>query len=453
MKFITQIVLPIAIVMALIGGVTFLSHYAGSPSKSSQRGTALIDVGHAAGGAFDLELIGGGDDSEEGGPPIITGEINSRGYQDYWFKQASSERVEIGLQSRNSACTHVSVVQVSHGNWKEVNRLSAGVAALWIGEGHTGPIPTLAVTALAGHRLAYGQWYNGFHYPDLNDHELTVAPAGSPDKPYFCVVQLHWKADMPGPMLVRADLWSQKGDRPRRIRSLEQRVLVVPGLQVAPTWTQFKDLTAKGQRESVTFTCWSPTRSNFSVRLRDFTNHPAFAFTTEPLTEVECRNVALAQKSAVRSGYRVSVAVTESEQLDLGPFSRQIILEGEVGDKPLTVQAFGVVRGPVQVGTPAEPDIIDLGDFPSRKGSARSVPVVLQGAEDKLTVDSWTPDYLEVKLEPRPAEPGAQRWELFVRAPAGAVVGKLPGISTVFLKVQGAGSRRLRIPILGQGTQ
>jgi hypothetical protein len=452
MKFLTQIVLPVVIVMALIGGVTFLSHYAGSRSKISQRGTALIDLGHEAGGAFDLDLVGGGDGSEEDGPPIITSEINSRGYQDYWFRQASHERVEIGLQSKNSVCSHVSVMQVSHDKWKEVNRLSAGVASLRVGEGHAGPLSVLAATALGG-QLANGQWHRGGHFPELDDQGLPVSPAASPDRPNFCVVRLHWQSAMPGPMLVKADLWSQKGDHRRRIRSLEQRVLVVPGLQVAPTWTQFKDLTAKGQRESVTFTCWSPTRSNFSVKPRDFTNHSAFAFTTEPLTEIECRNVALAQKSAVRSGYRVSVAVTESEQLDLGPFSRQIILESEVGDKPLTVQAFGVVRGSVQVGTPAEPDIIDLGDFPSRKGTVKSVPVVLQGAEDKLTVDSWAPDYLEVKLEPRPAEQGAQRWELLVRAPGGAVVGKLPGTSTVFLKVQGATPRRLRIPILGQGTQ
>lgn len=453
MKFFTQVVLPIVIVMALIGGVTFLSHYAGSQPKTAKRGALPAEEDPTSAESRDLVEAGHGGDDEDG-PTIVMSELSRADQQWIWLKNVSDASLEITLKSKTAACSRVGATIVPWDHWRELNSRAAGIAAGWVGDGFVNPANVLAATARA-RPLAEGVWFHGqqWHWFDEGQAVGLAVPPGSPQSPTFAIVQLGWQGSEPGPALVRAEFWVQKGEGPRQRKSLERRVLVVPPLQAAPTWTQFKDLTAQGQRESVTFTCWSPTRSNFSVKPRDFTNHPAFACTTEPLTEVECRNVALAQKSAVRSGYRVSVAVTESEQLDLGPFSRQIILESEVGDKPLTVQAFGVVRGPVKVGTPADPDIIDLGDFPSRKGTVKSVPVVLQGAEGKLTVDSWAPDYLEVKLEPRPAEAGAQRWELFVGAPGGAVVGKLPGTSTVFLKVQGAAPRRLRIPILGRGTQ
>ncbi|MBL8800042.1 MAG: hypothetical protein JNM56_39530 [Planctomycetia bacterium] len=450
MKSFTQIVLPLVIVMALIGGVTFLAHYAGSQPRTNKRPTVVED--DAASEARDLVEVGAAD--EEDGPAIVLAELHRPGQQYCWLKNVSSAPLELTLKGKSTDCERVAAITLNAEQWQELNRQAARLGVAWVGESWQHPVNLLTATA-NGWAMTESAWFN-HQRPQTFDEPSAKAlrvPAGSPEQPAFAVVRLDWTGAEPGPSLVRAEFWVAREHGPRQRKTVERKVAVLPAIQAAPGWAQFKDLTGRGQRETVSYTCWSPTRGNLRLQARDARDHAAFACVVEPLTEVECRNVAQDQKSPVRSGCRVYVSVTESESLDLGPFSREIVLRGEADDTPVIVRAYGVVRGPVKVGTPAEPDVIDLGNFPTRKGVSRSVPVVLQGSDGKVTVDSWSPDYLGVKLDARPAEPDAQRWELTVAVPGGAAVGKLPPASTVFLKVHGATPRRLRIPVLGQGTQ
>jgi hypothetical protein len=108
-----------------------------------------------------------------------------------------------------------------------------------------------------------------------------------------------------------------------------------------------------------------------------------------------------------------------------------------------------VARGEVKVGLPQDRDQIDLGPFKANKGASKMIPLTLEDDTLELLPDVEKPAFLEVQLK----RGGANRWELEVQVPPGAVAGRLPRDSAVTLTVKGTPPRRLRIPVVGQGTQ
>jgi hypothetical protein len=206
----------------------------------------------------------------------------------------------------------------------------------------------------------------------------------------------------------------------------------------------------------VEFTCWSATRPAFPLTVREEQASGNVDCTWRPLTEAECRDFGPKHQTRVRAGYRVRVTVHERREgvpLDLGPFRRKLVVTGPVDGETASVTVAGVVRGEVALAAPENADRIDLRSFPAAAGTEKKVTLVAEEANVDMRLDSRTPNYLDVRLEPHEATDGRRRWDLFVQVPPRAVLGPLPEDAAVILRIEGAVTHRMRLPLSGQGTQ
>jgi hypothetical protein len=144
--------------------------------------------------------------------------------------------------------------------------------------------------------------------------------------------------------------------------------------------------------------------------------------------------------------------------MELGPFSRRILLTSDPGIEPTSVGVVGVVRGDITVSTD-EKGRIDLGPFLARDGITKSVRLIAHRPGMKLKferVEPEGPNHLKVKFlnEVEPLRAGGRnRWELCVEVPRGSPSGRLPDHAAVVLTIDGTSKRQIRIPVTGYATQ
>jgi hypothetical protein len=240
------------------------------------------------------------------------------------------------------------------------------------------------------------------------------------------------------------------------LSSLDAPVTFVPAVLVEPATVKIRDLTTSGQQETAEFNCWSATRSAFPLTIRDEKSGGHVVCTWKPLTDEQRLELGKTQKLPVLAGYRVSVTVHERRNdvpLDLGSLERKLLITGPPDSEPAVVTVVGRVRGEVAVQGGEDGERIDLRSFAAAKGTEKTIPLVADDANVQLRLDSWTPSYLEVRLEPRETTDGRRRWDLQVKVPPRAVIGALPPDAAVIMRVEGTTPRRLRLPLSGQGTQ
>src|SRR5262249_24765488 len=118
-------------------------------------------------------------------------------------------------------------------------------------------------------------------------------------------------------------------------------------------------------KETKEFKCWSSTRPKFSLTAKERTGDPCFACSCTPLTDQAREELGKTTNSRVLSGYVVRVTVSErlsdTVQMELGPFGRRIDLTSDSDIDPTNVLVAGVVRGDVTVETDDERGGILLG--------------------------------------------------------------------------------------------
>jgi len=416
MKWLTQIALPIAIVIAGIAGATFVSHYLGRPPDPVAPGPAQ----HAA-SAFALQPRPGTSwlPPTDGEPMDF--ELHRPGQHDFWFQQPHPQPVEVGLSAKGCGCSEVAIAV-----------LTAAEAAL--------PVEQVDLTPA-------GRWQQlkVAETPSLTLPAATAAPV-------IGVLRLSWQGRQLGPEALAFRLWTRHGNEPPASERFRHPVNFVPALQVFPTEAALPDVAAAGQAAAVEFWCWSRTRAAIPLQLKLQGGERGFACSSREATVAE--RAALPREieaSTVRGLQRVTVTLTDAAALDLGPFERRLVLTAEPAVEPAYAIVEGIVRGPVAVGAPRDRDRVDLGAFAARKGTQRLIPLEAEQAGLTLQVLAVTPAFLDVKLEALPAAAGRPRWQLAVAVPAGAAAGRLPPNSGVLLRLPD--QRRLRIPVTGQATQ
>jgi hypothetical protein len=417
MKYLTQVVAPILIVVGIIGGITFVVQYSGlgkpAPNRPDPGTVSADDLLH-----FSQRKAQWGDDDPDYAAEF---EVGARHDYDFRFENRTPSPVTLSLESKTCACSEISVATLPPG------------------------------TASSVPPAAHDVWQR----LEPKATSLTV-PAANESGPAVGWVRLSWQGRKEGPERLNAILRVEQGLRGRQTITLSAVVIFVPPILVESDTVKLKDLASPGQEETVEFNCWSATRAQFPLTVREAKASGNVVHETRPLTEVECRALATATRARVKAGYRVRVTVRERRDgavLDLGPFQYKLVLAGPPDRPPAEVTLTGVVRGEVAVASAEDAAGIQLRTFPAEKGTEKTIGIVSDRGNMNLRLEAWTPEAIEVRLGPGKMIDGRQRWELFVKVPPRAVVGALPEDSAVILRVEGDTPRRMRLPVHGQGIQ
>jgi len=467
MKALTKVVLPIAIVIGMIGGVTFISQYSGSRPKNDKKlgsnlGDALVKrellIFPVKQGNWDgIWDIDREPDSKQG--YVAEFEVQTRSHYDFWFFNSNPDPVDVKLTSTSCTCAGVTIGQASSADYL-VGQFVMGVQPPANGVEHRSGVDRLAPLA-----TNLGLWPLIDRWEPLAEKGEPVRIRGSqgPMRPGIGIVRLGWEAKSSEPVNLRVKLWASQGDRGEDVELTLPVCFVKPvRLDVLDLFRsqqreplQVRELNAKGQKETVEFRCWSSTRDSFELKVAEDRPNPCIKCDWQPMTEEERDDLAkkMNHQTRVRSGYRVTVTVHErisdKELLDLGPFHRRLIVTGP--DTRESVILSGSVKGEVRLRS-TDKDVIDLGSFRAAQGKSKTMTLTSEQPDLRLRLDSWSPDYLEAVLDPPKTVDGVKRWELTVTVPAGRA-GRLPADSAVILQTQGESGRRMRIPVTGEATQ
>jgi hypothetical protein len=275
----------------------------------------------------------------------------------------------------------------------------------------------------------------------LKDEEATaVVPARS-----VGWVRLKWSGEQVGPQRLQAELWvDARGRGPGT-------TLELPLMFHEPVRTKgdldirvVDDDTLPQERS---FAVWSSTRLHFRVKARvastkrDPKADPFEVGKPVPLTRQELR--ALEKQNNVKhdprtlgrvlSGYRIPVTLRPTSRdrrtpIDVGPFTRWVLVESEGLREPLQVRVHGRIHGLVEVGTDEQAGQVVFGSFPRSEGKLVEVSLRSQIPGLELAFDrARTPRYLEASLEPTEAGSGGRpSWKLKVKVLPGMADGQFP---------------------------
>jgi hypothetical protein len=442
MKSVTQLVLLTGILVAIVGGLTFVSHYNTSTRVPK---SPTVGPGPEPGGGESIKFLATGTADEQ----APEWEHQVRGHRDYWFENTTTNPAEMSLKYQSCTCSDVRVASFSPDEWQELRKRAQSQEAVLVREGDEDPLAGRARWTLLRTEDAKA--------PDPAAVTTLTVPAAD-KRPAGGVVRLSWKGDRLGPIRLTAELLTRPLPAGRTaLQRLEVPLVFVPPFGVDPSSATVPDLGYRSV-ERVSFRCFSSTRGDFKlaaeVRLpRETKSDPCFRCTARPLNDLERRALGEKMQSQVRCGYDVTVTIherVEGAQLDLGPFQRKVYLTNGSEEVPGPVLT-GMVRGEVQVGTPDDKDQVTLGAFPAARGTEKSVWVFTDRPALRLRLDGWTPSYLEVRLEEAKQEQGGGRgrWNLHVKVPPKSLAGAMPAGSAVYLQTQGDPPRRIRIPVTG----
>lgn len=438
MKSFTQVALFGAVVVVLVGGLAFVGQFFGP--RPAPRGPLPTGPAPAKEDVlfFPRKAVKGDDDLTE---------VRRRRHFDFWFVNPKPAAVEVGLKSLDHPAVRV-----------KVGLLSPLEARDWLAGRLANRLEPLAHPLFRGaSEVAVWQWEQRLLDAPNRWHELTpdgwTVPASIPEGRTVGVIRLECEGEGPGRLDAVARLWvGRKADGP--VESLRvSHLTLVPAVRVDTAELKLKDLGPRSQ-ESAEFNCWSETRGTFYLEPRKETLGPNMDLSLEPLSAEQCDALAREHMARVLSGYRGRLTVHErrdGKAMPLGPLEQKLVLDGPEGTEPVTLTLRGRVRGEVRIVS--GDDSMSLGEFPAARGIEKSV---LLGAEEEkveLQLDSYTPASIKAELTPAKTTDGMKRWELLIRVPPRAVAGPLPADSAVYLLVKGEVTRKLKLPLSGQGTQ
>src|SRR5271165_5863022 len=111
MKTLTQVVLPIVIVIGLIGGVTFVAQYSGTRPRDRVTGPILpsnlggdpLLVFPVSDGAWELT------NDPDKTPYVGEFEVRNPGHYDFWFRNTTPSPVDLKLAYTSCRCTKLQV--------------------------------------------------------------------------------------------------------------------------------------------------------------------------------------------------------------------------------------------------------------------------------------------------------------------------------------------------------
>lgn len=435
MKPVSQIVLAIAAVVALVAGITFVKQYQVGDGSAAQ--VTATNPAKTAGASAEVKLNFPVTKWEWNPPADGQFEQRSKGSRDFWFQNDNAVPVELGLKSKSCKCSEASVCILPPDEAKRYRALAAskeGASAIKLN-----PQP-LEIDEVKGVKVRPGE--------------------GG-------VVRLSWEdkkepSEQDRAELLVVEVWVQAaGGGPKTVNRLELPVTYVPALRITPLVQHVGDLNL-GDERTAEFKCWSSTRPNFFLTARERSGDPCFTCSCTALTDAARKDLETATNSHVRHGYLVRVGVHErisdAVQMELGPFGRRIDLKSDPGIEAASVLVTGVVRGDVTVGTEDDKGRIMLGFFPAKNGITKTVKLTSHRPGLDVRVERVEPEGNPLKVKSLskvelPLPGGRIRWELTIEVPRGSLSGALPDHSAVRLAIPGNPPRYIRIPVVGDATQ
>jgi hypothetical protein len=462
-KFLTQKLLPVAIFVVVIGGITVASQF-GINRRAKVEGPPpkVIPL------KFDDQTVDNNGKRivkavwDPYDPPTATtsgyiAEFEGKkkgGHYHFLFRNPHEEAVELGFTKKSCRCANLDVCWLKA---EEVNALTTSLGPF----GQRGMLHLINLGFGGGDGLshylkrevAWEQLVEEKH----KDEGMVIEPgiAG--------LVRLSWKPSEKEESEVglTADLWMQmKGNtRSRKGIRLAAAVSFVPAVRSFPDAIEIKDWNdGVAQAE---FRCWSATRPHFSLEARGPRKDRCVEVRATPLSRDECDEMQLAiakvpQRSThVLSGYRVHVTVHQvqgDDQLEQGHFDRYVTLRSKEVPAIPGVKLSGYIPSDVMVGEEQNKGKIRLGNFRVSQGkSTKTVLWTNPGVELQTDRIESTPKFMKVRLhrETKGGGAGRTKWSLELVVPPNppAVWPRDPAI-VIYTKQSDEPARRVRIPII-----
>lgn len=432
-------VVTIGILVALVGGITFVSQYVAIRTEE-KRGEFRDKLATA-----ELVLPKHGEETLFSEMSPVTG------FCDYLFTNPADFPVEVGLEQKSCKCAGVDVRTLTPAEKETYLKLSQRGA---LAQAFSAPPQLLAAIATGAalreqlRRIldASGEWV------ELMDKKGSVmVPAEGSG-----LVRVRWEGKQTGPQRLKAVLWSQPVSKQaaRGFATIELPMVYVPPITISPPEAPINELTS-GSRQTIGFTCFSATRSDFTLSAREEHDDPCFEVTCEPRSlEKLAKDLAdfEEKKFPIMRGYTIWVTVHENrngKQLDFGPFRRRIFVYCDAVPEPAAVVVTGSVASDLRVVGDKQ-SRINLGVFDADSAFTKSWLLESDRPGLQLALESHAPAILKVNLgEPQPTLAGGRQWKLEITVPRNSVNGWMPPASEIVLKTQDAASRRFRIPLSG----
>ena len=476
MKATLKILVPLAVMAAVIFGVTFFSQYA--PPTDDGGGKAA----GAAGGSNEppLRVFSStarwdpNDDnlSNRTFPGFF--EAGTEGHSArFWFENRNEAPVRLQLKHVScSACSSAGAAAVPAEALRSLVRMDAITALPF------GPLPVSALGPMVGAAgllpALQAQPWQWKSFKDDPNATFDV-PAAPPGGTQWGVLQLNFQARFPadGPRNLTGDFVAQVVDRPLQVAAYRFVVsfVVTTPFDVATAEINLGELTEDTPARDYEIVAYSTTRdpADFpppQVTTRDAADSPLpageqFIAVRDPVLMAEPDRARLAGRLAVeqkrpvrvRTAYRIPVSVVpklESASLDIGPVERVVWLAGP-GQDAKKVRLTGTVKGGIGL---ADGAWMELGSFSGTHGVEKRFRVVVEKAGEEL---AWVkgetrPDFLDVKLTRQSGVGERGAYEVRVRVPPGEKFGHMDSRDSVVLTTTGPNPRRIRIPLRGNGT-
>lgn len=442
MKSQAQGVALIVVLVALVGGVTFVRQW--MPSADDPTKPVTPDVTPAS-TLFTFLVTA---------PEGFFWEHGKKGHFDFWFENRNPKPQTLTLTQTSCVCTEAQIGFLDGVDWStfQLTAPVPGACQTLVSPGRSLDLTALAIWSFLETKP---QWTPMRSKPAV---PVTVPAAPAKDRPALGVVRFIWDGRKEGPQRLTAELTDEAGGT----YGLEVRVNFVPPVFAYPKALRLPDDLQAGSQDkrTVEMVCWSSTRPWFSLGVKEKDDHPCFVCRARPLPASAVEKLVTERRKeaegsegeppAVMSGYLVTVDVYEhrnGRQLDFGPFRNTVDLQVDREAQTFTVPVTGQVRGD-EVNVVAGYEV-NLHGFWADEGRSETVRLQsLPGLE--LKPEDRFPDYLDVSLKPSARKPadGRKLWDLTVSVPPNRPAGLLPADSAVVLKVEGSG-RRFRIPVLG----
>jgi hypothetical protein len=409
--------------MLLVGGITFGYQFLGSKDSTGATVAAKpVDTG------VQLKFF-----SKQILLPTEL-EVKTVGRVDFCFENDKAEPVSVRLDPANTQCDKVDMALL---NAAEMKRLPTWPPA-FVGPGQG---------------------------PDFLDNnpsrwqELSMAGAATTIPAHAKgVIRISYTGDKIGLHQSAATLITQKpdDDSTKAVTRLDAGLMFTPVLMVDSEDFELPAIEA-GSSSTASFSCWSPTRSHFTLAVRESTSDPHFTFFLRPLTAQELGDVVFKQikhhnmHAAAKCGYKVTMVVQEvlnNKHLDPGVFQRKLLLKSDIAsERALTVH--GTVHGDIEVGDEDRPGRVVLGTFSADQGTTIDTPINAVRADVELKLVSVQPSYLRAQLHGPDTVAGTRHWTLTVTAPPHIPLGRLPKTSEVLLQIKGDHVSQMHVPIHG----
>lgn len=425
-KLFWRLLVPLALFIAMIGGIAFVVQY--TPSWRGKKNSA-----NRTGQLKELlefqekQSVWDAQDASY----VKEFEPEAPGHYDYPFRNITGGAVQMGLLQTNCDCSSIEVFLLGE------EELLAWEAAKKAGR----PSDLQNPIALK-----------------VDQRKGIVVPANTGG-----LVRVNWKSRKGVGEYLRLNvrLWAQpKGKATERsFVELETRSVLVAPVIFDKTELSVGTL-APGAAAEAQCTWWSSTRDK--VDFKAISDDPLVTWTITHFSRDECAKLEKRMRldkinTRIKVAGQLKVKVLEEkgkQQLEQGVINRFAPLFLDEQPLALLPRLVGRVLGEVEVGNEKDKGKINLNSFSASKGTKQRV--ILRAEPGMvLTVDSQKPSYLKVQIKANKEGSTAQKasWVLEVEVPAGSHLGPFADDSAVILKTQATPPRYIRIPVVGSAVQ